>query len=185
VSDHPRQGGRNANAAAADRPWLTSLIAIAVGGVLLVAALEKLLDLDHWRGALARYPFPLLRNPAIGYGVPALEVCLAAALVFQWQPWAGLSAALLFVAFALVLYAAYRKGARHECGCWGRRVSSRVGPAAIARALVLAVASLATLRIDEGLAWYASVTATVVIALGWLIAQELIRVPWGVEGSPR
>lgn len=163
---------------------LTSLIAIAVGGVLLVAAMEKFLDLDHWRGALARYPFAFLRHPALGYGVPVLEVSLAAALVFQWQPWAGISAALLFVAFAFVLYAAYRKGARHECGCWGRRVSSRVGPGAIARALALAVAATATLRIDDGLAWYASATATVVIAHGWLIAQELMRVPWGAEGSP-
>jgi hypothetical protein len=156
---------------------LASLIAVAVAAVLLVAATEKLLDLGHWRAALTRYPFRLLRHPMITYGVPVIEASIAAALALRWQPAAGLSAAALFVAFALLLQAAYQKGARHECGCWGRRVSSRVGPGAVARALVLAAASMTTLPSDDGPAWYASVTAAIVIALGWLIAQELTRVP--------
>lgn len=153
-----------------------SLLGLGVAVALTIAALEKVLDLAYWHASLRRYRLRGLDSAPIAYGVPIVEFLVACLLVGGAQPAAGLASAALFAAFALLLWVAYRRGARHDCGCWGRRTASRIGPATTVRTFGLGLASLLTAAGGGGLPWYMGLTIVVVCALGWLIGQELAHV---------
>lgn len=151
------------------------ILEIALAALLLLTGLEKALAARHWRATLRRYPLWWLDSSVVAWGVPVAEVGTAAALIAGVQPLAGVLASAVFLSFAVVLWGAYRRGARHDCGCWGPRIRARIGPSAITRALALSLLGLSTALIDgDEAAWYVRLAMAWAIALGGLVLQEIV-----------
>jgi hypothetical protein len=110
-----------------------------LAAVLLAAAVAKLVSGRASREALRSYG---IARPGLRTGVWATAIAAeagAAGAVAAGVPGAAEAAAALLAFFALALAVAIAFGQRGApCGCLGGR--SKIGPAAVARAVVLAVA---------------------------------------------
>lgn len=138
------------------------VVRCALAAVLLVAAAAKLARPAESRRALGG----LLAGPGdlLLIAVTAVEVTLAVGVIAGSDGAAWLAAGFL-LASALVLVRALRNGrAGAPCGCFGAR--SRVGGAAVARALVLAAAFAALPFVPrEDLAAETWLTVGLIVAL--------------------
>lgn len=102
-------------------PWLGLLARLLVGGVWLVAGWAKVSDPAASVRAVRAYQIlPEAVVPAIGHGLPALEICIGLLLVVGLaQRLAAAVSLLLFVAFIIGISAAWARGLQIECGCFG------------------------------------------------------------------
>lgn len=103
------------------RPWVGTVFRLVLGGVFLWAGWEKLADPRGFVQAVRAYDVtPEWLSKAIGYGLPVLEVCLAALLIVGviTRIAAAVSAALMLVFLIGIVQAAIR-GLKLECGCFG------------------------------------------------------------------
>lgn len=110
---------------------------LLLGGALLVSAGAKLADVERSQEAMATYGFGTRSARAGAWGFALLaEAGLGAAVVAGSSTAAALAAALMLI-FAATLGSAVLQGkAGAPCACFGPH--STVGPAAIARNLLLA-----------------------------------------------
>jgi len=144
---------RTAGTAQRAWPWLGLLARLLVGGVWLVAGWVKVTDpASSVRAVRAYQLLPEAMVPAIGHGLPVLELSIGLLLVvgLAQRLSAAVSAALL-VAFIIAIAAAWARGLQIECGCFGG--GGDIGGDAesaylweIARDTVLLVLSLALAR---------------------------------------
>jgi hypothetical protein len=127
---------------------LALVASIALAAVLIVAAALKVRAFSASASALETYGVPdALRRPAMS-AVIALELGIAVALLAGVSAAAYTGAALLLV-FAAATGLALLRGKRGApCGCFGAR--SRVGPAVLARDLLLAGAFVAVPLLPDG-----------------------------------
>jgi hypothetical protein len=127
---------------------LALVASIALAAVLIVAAALKVRAFSASASALETYGVPdALRRPAMS-AVIALELVIAVALLAGVSAAAYTGAALLLV-FAAATGLALLRGKRGApCGCFGAR--SRVGPAVLARDLLLAGAFVAVPLLPDG-----------------------------------
>jgi len=127
---------------------LALVASIALAAVLIVAAALKARAFSARASALETYGVPdALRRPAMS-AVIALELGIAVALLAGVSAAAYTGAALLLV-FAAATGLALLRGKRGApCGCFGAR--SRVGPAVLARDLLLAGAFVAVPLLPDG-----------------------------------
>jgi protein-disulfide isomerase len=103
------------------RPWVGTVFRLALGAVWLWAGWAKLTDPRGFVQAVRAYDAtPEWLSKGIGYGLPILEVCLAALLIAGviTRVAAAVSAGLLFVFLIGIVQAAVR-GLWLECGCFG------------------------------------------------------------------
>ncbi len=119
---------------------LAARVILAV--VLVVAAIAKL----RARDATAAEMDALLGSRVgtrVARVLPFVEIAVAIALLVWWGPVPGIVAALLIVAFTVVLV---RAEVRHlPCACFGGGARGVPGPGAVVRnAVLLALAVLAT-----------------------------------------
>jgi Methylamine utilisation protein MauE len=115
---------------------LASRMTLAV--VLLIAAVAKALDRSGTRDSLERFGVPVALAPAASVALPLVELAVAVALVPVASAWAAALAALvLFVAFTAALVVGLLRGAEAPCNCFGASSTRPVGPAALARNVVL------------------------------------------------
>jgi hypothetical protein len=117
---------------------------LVLAAVLLAAATGKILRTDEFLAALtsSRIPRPLVRP--VAFLVPALEICLSAALLLstpRYLPVVMSTTAGLIAAFTAWMFWVYAQGLRLRCGCFGAG-SSDVGPRTIVRNLSLLGLSL-------------------------------------------
>jgi uncharacterized membrane protein YphA (DoxX/SURF4 family) len=106
---------------AAARPWVTTLARLLLGAVWIAAGASKVTDLAASVRAVRAYRLlPEGVVPAVGAGLPLVEIVLGLLLV------AGLGtrlaaavSALLLVAFVVGIGAAWGRGLRIDCGCFG------------------------------------------------------------------
>jgi peroxiredoxin/uncharacterized membrane protein YphA (DoxX/SURF4 family) len=111
---------------------------LVLAAVLLVAAFAKLADRDGSRRSLEGFGVPAPLAPAAAVALPLLELIVAIALVPVATAWVGaLAGAALLLAFSAVLAVTIARGADTDCRCFGRLSSKRVGPAMLARNLLL------------------------------------------------
>jgi thiol-disulfide isomerase/thioredoxin/uncharacterized membrane protein YphA (DoxX/SURF4 family) len=107
---------------------------LVLAAVFLIAALGKLADREASRRALLAFGVPA----PLATLLPAIELAVAAGLVFGSTAWAAaLAAAVLLGFFTSAISTALVRGARPECACFGRL---RPGPASwgtVARNAVL------------------------------------------------
>ncbi|MQA15821.1 MAG: hypothetical protein GEV09_17185 [Pseudonocardiaceae bacterium] len=135
-------------------------------------------------GSGGRLAAPAARTVAVAEllaGVATIGSLLAG---IPGQGWALTAQGLLYAGFTASLWTRYRRGDRTDCGCTA--VASVVGPAGVARAAGLAVASLATAAAGTvptapaaGTAWL------VLLATGaGVMAVLLHALPAAIDGLP-
>ena len=114
---------------------------LLLGGALLVSAAAKLSGGEDARAAMATYGFAGSSAQTLAWGFASLaEAGLGIAVIAGSATAAGLAAALMLIFAASLGSALLRGKAGAPCGCFGPR--STVGPAAIARDLLLAAGFL-------------------------------------------
>jgi hypothetical protein len=119
---------------------------VAVGAVLLVAAVAKLMPGGGVGPFLAAIGVPVPLAAPVARALPAVEAVSGLLLVLGRPSWAAVPAAVLTVGFAAVLGWAAVAGVREGCRCFGAVDSARAPRGVgLARAGVLAVAAVALL----------------------------------------
>ena len=103
------------------RPWIGTLVRVALGAVWLWASWEKLRSPRTFVQAVRAYDAtPEWLSKAIGYGLPVLEFSIGLLLVLGLavRLAAAVSSALLVV-FLIGIVQAAARGIKLECGCFG------------------------------------------------------------------
>lgn len=132
-----------------------TICATIVGLAFVAAGISKAVTVTDFAGAIASYEMVDDRiTPALAVYLPWLEIYTGLVLPLPaWRRTAGAVAAVLLLAFSVVLAVAWSQGRSGECGCGG--VVSMTVPAALARNLVLlGLVGLAVrgsrVRVDNG-----------------------------------
>jgi protein-disulfide isomerase/uncharacterized membrane protein YphA (DoxX/SURF4 family) len=103
------------------RPWLGTVIRLALGAIWIWAASSKLGSPRSFVQVVRAYDAtPEWMSKAIGYGLPVLELCIGILLVLGLA--VQMSAAVsgvLFLIFLIGLIQASARGIQLECGCFG------------------------------------------------------------------
>lgn len=120
---------------------------VAIGAVLLAAAVAKLGAPGPLRDFLAAWGVPTPVVSAAAWAVPAGEAACGALLLTGLRPVPAVIAVMLSLAFVAVTVVAARSGLAVGCGCFGALDERRSTPVTVARAAVLAGASLALLAV--------------------------------------
>jgi uncharacterized membrane protein YphA (DoxX/SURF4 family) len=102
-------------------PWVATALRLLLAGVLAVAGALKLPDpAESVRAVRAYQLLPEAVVPMVGYGLPLLELAVAALLLLGLLTrWAAVAAALLMLAFVIGIASAWARGLTIECGCFG------------------------------------------------------------------
>lgn len=103
------------------KDWIGLVARLVTGGVWLVAGALKLPDPEASVRAVRAYDLlPEAVVPAVGYGLPVVEVIVGFCLIVGMltRPMAVVSS-LLFVAFIIGISAAWARGLQIDCGCFG------------------------------------------------------------------
>lgn len=103
------------------RPWLSTVLRLALGTVWIAAGASKVTDLAESVRAVRAYRLlPEWAVPVVGAGLPFLEIALGLLLIvgFSIRFGAVLSAVLLAV-FIAGIVAASARGLQIDCGCFG------------------------------------------------------------------
>jgi uncharacterized membrane protein YphA (DoxX/SURF4 family) len=114
----------------AARPWLSLAARLVLAAVFAAAGWPKLVDPDGTvRSVRAFRLVPDLLVPAFGYGLPMLELALAALLLvgLLTRP-AAVVVGVLLIMFMVGIAAAWARGLSIECGCFGASGGPVVDP---------------------------------------------------------
>lgn len=103
------------------RPWLGTLIRLALGVIWIWASWEKLRSPRTFVQAVRAYDVtPEWMSKAIGYGLPTLEFCLGLLLILGLAVrLAAIASTLLFVVFLVGIVQAAVRDIKISCGCFG------------------------------------------------------------------
>lgn len=102
-------------------PWAGLVARLVVGGVWIAAGLFKLPDpAQSVRAVRAYHLLPEAVVPAVGYGLPVLEVAVGLLLLvgFGVRVTAAVSA-VLFALFVVGIVSAWARGLQIDCSCFG------------------------------------------------------------------
>jgi uncharacterized membrane protein YphA (DoxX/SURF4 family) len=150
---------------------------LVLAAVFLVAAVGKVRDQAGTRQSLESFGVPRALAPAAAAALPVVELGVAVALVPVATAWgAGVAALALLVAFTAALTIGLLRGVEAECHCFGAVSSRPVGPATLARNLVLV--ALATVLVAAGrdtpgtsaVAWIGGLDSGERVLLGFVVA---------------
>jgi Methylamine utilisation protein MauE len=158
-----------------DAPSGVGALAAAVLALTFgAAAVAKLARRAAWRRTLGSYGLRSGASRLVGFGVPAIELGIAATVLVGLASSAGLLSIVALVAFSgAIVVGRVRAGRRLECGCFGGS-GTRDYRLLLARNLALAgVASVA---------WRAGEDAPLVRALGEPAGADLLPVALVVLG---
>jgi hypothetical protein len=138
------------------------------------AAVAKLARRAAWRRTLGSYGLRPGASRLVGFGVPAVELGIAATVLVGLASSAGLLSIVALVAFSgAIVMGRVRAGRRLECGCFG---GSGVRDYRLLLARNLALAGVAFV------AWKAGEDAPLVRALGEPAGADLLPVALVVLG---
>ena len=130
-------------------PWVIRLCRIAIGLVMIAAALGKIGDPAAFATQVHHYRLiPVGAENLLAILLPWVELLAGLALVLGVRARSGawLSAAMMAV-FTLAVSAAVARGLDIECGCFGTADASRVGGMKLLENLLLTGAAfVASLR---------------------------------------
>ena len=103
------------------RLWLSTLIRLGLGGVLVVAAALKIADPQQAALAVQAYQLlPVTIAEYVGYGLPLIELGIGCMLLVGFGTrWAALAAGALMTAFVIGVASAWARGLSIDCGCFG------------------------------------------------------------------
>ncbi|MDQ3151159.1 MAG: DoxX family membrane protein [Actinomycetota bacterium] len=101
--------------------WVSTAARWLLGGVWMVAGATKVTDLDGSVRAVRAYrllPEPLAQ--VVGAGLPVAEIALGLLLIAGLGVRAGaMASAVLLIVFMAGIGAAWARGLRIDCGCFG------------------------------------------------------------------
>jgi hypothetical protein len=160
---------------AIDAPSGVGALAAAVLALTFgAAAVAKLARRAAWRRTLGSYGLRSGASRLVGFGVPAVELGIAATVLVGLASSAGLLSIVALVAFSgAIVVGRVRAGRRLECGCFG---GSGVRDYRLLLARNLALAGVAFV------AWRAGEDAPLVRALGETAGADLLPVALVVLG---
>ena len=151
-------------------PLAAAVLALTFGA----AAVAKLARRAAWRRTLGSYSLRSGASRLVGFGVPAVELGIAATVLVGLASSAGLLSIVALVAFSgAIVLGRVRAGRRLECGCFG---GSGVRDYRLLLARNLALAGVAFV------AWRAGEDAPLVRALGETAGADLLPVALVVLG---
>lgn len=158
-----------------DAPSEVGALAAAVLALTFgAAAVAKLARRAAWRRTLGSYGLRSGASRLVGFGVPALELGIAATVLVGLASSAGLLSIVALVAFSgAIVVGRVRAGRRLECGCFG---GSGVRDYRLLLARNLALAGVAFV------AWRAGEDAPLARALGEPAGADLLPVALVVLG---
>ena len=158
-----------------DAPSEAGALAAAVLALTFgAAAVAKLARRAAWRRTLGSYGLRSGASRLVGFGVPAVELGIAATVLVGLASSAGLLSIVALVAFSgAIVVGRVRAGRRLECGCFG---GSGVRDYRLLLARNLALAGVAFV------AWRAGEDAPLVRALGEAAGADLLPVVLVVLG---
>jgi len=101
--------------------WLGTAARVVLGGVLMFSGLAKVANPVESVTAVRAYELlPESFERLVGYGLPFLELGLAALLLVGFATRvAAILAALLMLAFVIGIISAWARGLSIDCGCFG------------------------------------------------------------------
>lgn len=110
-------------------PVVLGLTRIALGVVLLAAALAKIGDLPAMALQVHNYRLaPIWSENLVAIVLPWIELCTGMALVLGIRARAGAIVGLaLMVLFTVAVGSAWARGLDFECGCFGKVGASHIG----------------------------------------------------------
>jgi len=118
------------------------IICLALSLVFGVAGIAKLLDLRGTREAVINFGVPEPFANAAKFLLPAFEIAIAAGLLVPATAWWSAIGALFLLALFIVAIAInLKRGATHDCHCFGQLYSRPLGWPTLARNIVFAVAA--------------------------------------------
>ena len=151
-----------------------ALAAAALALAFWAAAIAKLARGASWRRTLGSYGLRPGATRLAGFGVPAVEICIAALVLAGLGSSAGLLSIVALVAFSVaIVLGRVRAGRRLECGCFGGS-ATRDYRLLLARNLALAAVAF--------VAWRAGEDAPLVHSLGEPAGADLFPVALVVLG---
>ena len=110
-------------------PWIIRLTRIAIGLVLLAAALAKIADVSTFAGHVHNFRLaPIEAENLVAMTLPWIELGAGLALVLGVRAREGAVVALvLMTVFTIGVGSAWARGLDFECGCFGTSGATRVG----------------------------------------------------------
>ena len=106
---------------AALQPWLSLLVRLSIAGILIFAAVPKLLDLPQSVIAVRAYRLlPEAIVPLVGHLLPFVELVVAALMIAgAFTRAAAVVWQLMMAAFLVGVIWAWSQGLQIDCGCFG------------------------------------------------------------------
>lgn len=115
------------------------ILRIVLAAVFLLAALAKLASMRRTWARVRRFGIPDALARPVAVALPITELVIAVLLIPDATARAGgLLAAVALLVFAAAIVRLLARGEAPDCNCFGLLHASRVGPAMLARNLVLA-----------------------------------------------
>lgn len=101
--------------------WIGLLARLVVGVVWIIAGAAKIRDpAESVRAVRAYELLPEVAVPAVGYGLPLLEIVIGILLVLGLLTrLSAIASALLFVVFIAGIASVWARGITIDCGCFG------------------------------------------------------------------
>jgi uncharacterized membrane protein YphA (DoxX/SURF4 family) len=103
------------------QPWISLVVRLAMAGILIAAALPKMLDVDESVRAVRAYRLlPEALVPFVGTALPYFELVLAVVLLAGvFTRWTAILWLVMMAAFVFGVAWAWAKGYSIDCGCFG------------------------------------------------------------------
>lgn len=103
------------------QPWISLLVRLSMAGILIAAAIPKMLDADESVRAVRAYRLlPEVVVPFVGTALPYLELVLAVVLIAGvFTRLASIVWLVMMAAFVFGVAWAWVKGYSIDCGCFG------------------------------------------------------------------
>jgi uncharacterized membrane protein YphA (DoxX/SURF4 family) len=103
------------------QPWISLVVRLAMAGILIAAALPKMLDVDESVRAVRAYRLlPEALVPFVGTALPYFELVLAVVLLAGvFTRWTAIVWLVMMAAFVFGVAWAWAKGYSIDCGCFG------------------------------------------------------------------
>lgn len=116
------------------------IVRLALFGILAIAGIGKLLDLEGSEKAVKAFGVPEQLAKPIGFLLPIAELVFAFCLLFVGTSWLGaVGALLLLVAFIAGMLIQMIRGNAPDCHCFGQFHSEPVGPKSLIRNFLIAL----------------------------------------------
>ncbi|WP_084079080.1 DoxX family protein [Demequina sp. NBRC 110057] len=103
------------------QPWLSTVVRLAMAGILIAAAVPKMLDIPQSIIAVRAYRLlPEAIVPFVGTMLPFFELALAVILIVGlFTRWAAVAWLVMMAGFTIGVIWAWSQGLSIDCGCFG------------------------------------------------------------------